>query len=108
MCARVFILEKESPTREVLVMDGIYSWQAAYLAAVCETDDSLMDGSILEARSALEQRLLSPIEGEEYRAVRNAEKALEVLRSERIRKFDGSRSSRQTSEPSQSTLHAFE
>jgi hypothetical protein len=104
MCARIFILEKESPTREVL-MDGIYSWQAAYLAAVCETDDSLMDGRILEARSALEQRLLSPIEGEEYRAVKNAEKALEELRSERIR---NSRSPRQTSEPSQSTLHAFE
>jgi hypothetical protein len=84
-------------------MDGIYSWQAAYLAAVCETDDSLMDGRILEARSALEQRLLSPIEGEEYRAVNNAKKALEVLRSERIRRFEDSRSSRQTSEPSQST-----
>jgi hypothetical protein len=83
-------------------MDGIYSWQAAYLAAVCETDDSLMDGSILEARSALEQRLLSPI------AVKNAKKALEVLRTERIRRFEASRSSRQTSEPSQSTLHAFE
>jgi hypothetical protein len=89
-------------------MDGIYSWQAAYLAAVCETDDSLMDGRILEARSALEQRLLSPIEGEEYRAVKNAEKALEVLRSERIRKFDGSRSSRQTSEPFQSSFEAFD
>jgi hypothetical protein len=89
-------------------MDGIYSWQAAYLAAVCETDDSLMDGSILEARSALEERLLSPIEGEEYRAVKNAKKALEVLRTERIRRFEASRSSRQTSEPSQSTLHAFE
>ena len=89
-------------------MDGVYSWQAAYLAAVCETDDSLMDGRILEARSALEQRLLSPIEGEEYRAVKNAEKALEVLRSERIRKFDGSRSSRQTSEPFQSSFEAFD
>jgi hypothetical protein len=84
-------------------MDGIYSWQAAYLAAVCETDDSLMDGRILEARSALEQRLLSPIEGEEYRAVNNAKKALEVLSSERIRRFEDSRSSRQTSKPSQST-----
>ncbi len=67
-------------------MDGIYPWQAAYLAAVCETDDSLMDGRILEARSALEQRLLSPIEGEEYRAIENAEKALEVLRAERMHK----------------------
>ena len=82
-----------------------YLWHAAYIAAVYETDDSLIDGRILEARSALEQRLLSPIEGEEYRAVENAKKALEVLRSERIRI---SRWSRQTSERSQSTLHAFE
>jgi hypothetical protein len=85
-----------------------YLWQAAYMAVVYETDDSLMDGRILEARSALEERLLSPIEGEEYRAVKNAKKALELLRTERIRRFEGSRSSRQTSEPSQSTLHAFE
>ena len=88
-------------------MDGIYPWQAAYLAAVCETDDSLMDGRILEARAALEQRLLSPIEGEEYRAIENAEKALEVLAAERIPKFDGSGSSRQPSEP-QSSPQAFE
>jgi hypothetical protein len=88
-------------------MDGIYPWQAAYLAAVCETDDSLMDGRILEARAALERQLLSPIEGEEYRAIENAEKALEVLRTERTLKFDGSGSSRQTSEP-QSSPQAFE
>jgi hypothetical protein len=74
-------------------MDGIYPWQAAYLAAACETDDSLMDGRILEARSALEQRLLSPVEGEEYRAIKNAERALEVLRAERIHKSAGSGSS---------------
>ncbi len=84
-----------------------YLWHAAYMAAVCETDDSLMDGRILEARAALEQRLLSPIEGEEYRAIENAEKALEVLRAERIRKFDGLRSPRQTSEP-QSSPQALE
>jgi hypothetical protein len=89
-------------------MDSIYPWQAAYLAAVCETDDSLMDGRILEARSALEERLLSPIEGEEYRAVKNAKKALEVLRTERIRRREGSRSSRQASETSQSSPQAFE
>jgi hypothetical protein len=84
-----------------------YLWHAAYMAAVCETDDSLMDGRILEARAALEQRLLSPIEGEEYRAIENAEKALAGLRAERIRKFDGSGSPRQTSEP-QSSLQALE
>jgi hypothetical protein len=89
-------------------MDGIYPWQAAYQAAVCETDDSLMDGRILEARAALEQRLLSPIEGDEYRAVENAEKALEVLRAERRHKFARSGSSGQTFEPSQSNPQAFE
>jgi|HubBroStandDraft_6_1064221.scaffolds.fasta_scaffold31902_1 hypothetical protein len=85
-----------------------YLWHAAYMAAVYETDDSLMDGRILEARAALEQRLLSPIEGEEYRAVENAEKALEVLRAERIHKFVGWGSSGQTFELSQSTHQAFE
>ncbi len=89
-------------------MGDIYPWQAVYLAAVCETDDSLMDGRILEARAAIEQRLLSPIEGEEYRAIENAEKALEELKAERIQKFDGPRSSRQTSEPSQSSFEAFD
>jgi hypothetical protein len=84
-----------------------YLWQAAYLAAVCETDNSLMDGRILEARAALEQRLLSPIEDEEYRAIENAEKALEVLRVERIQSA-GSGSSRQTSEPFPSSRQAFE
>jgi hypothetical protein len=78
-----------------------YLWQAAYMAAVYETDDSLMEGRILDARAALEQRLLSPIEDEEYRAIENAERALEVLRAERIHRFVGSESSRQTSEPSE-------
>jgi hypothetical protein len=89
-------------------MDTLYPWQAAYLAAVCETDDSLMDGRTLEARAALEQRLLSPIEGEEYRAIENAEKALEVLRAERVHNFAGAGSSEQTFEPSHSSPQAFE
>ncbi len=43
-------------------MDQInYLRQAAYMAAVYETDYSLMDGRILEASAAIEQRLLSPI-----------------------------------------------
>jgi hypothetical protein len=72
-------------------MDGIYPWQEAYLAAVCETDDLLMDGRILEARAALEQRLLSPIDcdSEEYRAIKEAEEALEVLKAERTHKSFG-------------------
>jgi hypothetical protein len=85
-----------------------YLWHAAYMAVVYETDDSLMDGRILEATAALEQRLLSPIEGEEYRAIKNAEKALEVLRAERNHKSVGSGSSGQSFELSQSTHQAFE
>ena len=67
-------------------MDGTYAWQPAYLAAVCETNDELMMGRILEARAAIEQRLLVPIEqdGAEYREIVAAGKALEVLKSERV------------------------
>jgi hypothetical protein len=41
-------------------------------------------GRILEARAAMEQRLLSPIkqEGTEYRELIDAQNALEVLRRE--------------------------
>ena len=65
-----------------------YLWFPAYFAAVCETDDSLMHGRILEALAALEQRLLSPVDtdSEEYRAIKNAEEALATLRVERVTK----------------------
>jgi hypothetical protein len=79
-----------SPGLERMVhMDhAVYLWRDAYQGAVCETDDSLIPGRILEARSAIEQRLLSPIEtdSEEYRALKNAEKALEILKAERVHK----------------------
>jgi formiminotetrahydrofolate cyclodeaminase len=67
-------------------MDGTYIWQTAYLAAVCETNDEMMMGRILEARAAIEQRLLVPIEQDsaEYREIVAAEKALEGLKSERV------------------------
>jgi hypothetical protein len=68
--------------KEWLMDQTNYLWQAAYMAAVYETDYSLMDGRILEARAAIEQRLLSPVEDEEYRAIQNAEEALEVLRAD--------------------------
>jgi hypothetical protein len=67
-------------------MNDIFAWQVAYMSAACETDDSLMDGRILEARAAIEQRLLSPIEGDELRVIQAAQKALEVLRAERVEK----------------------
>jgi formiminotetrahydrofolate cyclodeaminase len=41
---------------------------------------------IMEARAAIEQRLLLPIDedSEEYRAIRAAQNALDVLKSERV------------------------
>ena len=67
-------------------MPSAYTWQAAYLAAVCETDDTRMLVRILEARAAIEQRLLLPIEedSEEYQELKAAQVALHVLKSERV------------------------
>ena len=69
-------------------MNGKYIWQAAYLAAVYETNEELMLGRILEARAAIEQRLLVPMEqnSPEYREIRAAQKALEVLKSEWVQR----------------------
>jgi hypothetical protein len=63
-------------------MDEIYRWQQTYLAAISETDDGRLPGRILEARSAIEQRLLSPIEADELTAIENAHQALEMLQRE--------------------------
>lgn len=67
-------------------MDALHPWQVAYLAAVCETDDSLMPARILAALVAIEQRLLGPIEpdGEEIRAINNAQDGLQGLKAERV------------------------
>jgi hypothetical protein len=67
-------------------MDALYPWQAAYLEAVCETDDALMDGRVLEARAAIEQRLLTPseIDTEEFKAIQNAQDGLQALKAERV------------------------
>jgi hypothetical protein len=63
-----------------------YLWHAAYMAAVCETDDALMDGRVLEARAAIEQRLLTPseIDTEEFKAIQNAQDGLQALKAERV------------------------
>jgi hypothetical protein len=65
-------------------MHSDYLWQAAYLAAVYETDDSLIRGRILEARSAIEERLLSPIDEGELKALKSAQEGLEALQAERV------------------------
>jgi hypothetical protein len=61
-----------------------YRWHPAYHAAVFETDAAQIMGRILEARAAMEQRLLSAIkqDGPEYRELADAQNALEVLKHE--------------------------
>ncbi|MGC1902378.1 MAG: hypothetical protein WA715_01005 [Candidatus Acidiferrum sp.] len=70
-------------------MNVTYAWEEEYLAAVRETDDARMMGRILEARAAIEQRLLLPIEqgSVEHREVLAAQEALEILKSERVDKI---------------------
>jgi hypothetical protein len=67
-------------------MASIDLWRPPYLAAMFETDDSRMMIRIVEARAAIQRRLLLPIDedGEEYRAIKAAQKALDVLKSERV------------------------
>ena len=61
-----------------------YLWFESYLNAICETDDTKQAGRILEARSALEERLLSPVGpgSNEEKAIKNAQKALTILTAE--------------------------
>jgi hypothetical protein len=57
----------------------IYPWQKAYNAAVSETDDSRIPDRIYKAVTAIEQRLRSPVSGEEERALKNAQSAVSTL-----------------------------
>jgi hypothetical protein len=67
-------------------MDERYSWQAAYRAAVLETDYDAMSLRIYEALAAIEQRRLSflEIDGVERQALEDAELGLLALKAERI------------------------
>jgi hypothetical protein len=67
-------------------MNGKYIWQAAYGAAILETDDAAMSLRIYEALAAIEQRRLSylEIDSEEERALEDAERGLLALKAERI------------------------
>jgi hypothetical protein len=62
-----------------------YLWFEPYKNAVCETDDTRLASRILEARSALEQRLLSPVMAgsDEDRAIQSAQVGLRRLIAER-------------------------
>jgi hypothetical protein len=70
------------------IPEAIYLWQQPYLAAVCETDNSLMAIRIYEALAAIEQRRLSPVESdsEEDRALAAADEGLRSLIAERTEK----------------------
>jgi hypothetical protein len=65
-----------------------YLWYPAYFAAVCETNDELMPGRVLEALAAIEQRLLAPIEpgSDELGAIYDAQNGLQTLKTERVMK----------------------
>jgi hypothetical protein len=63
-----------------MTMDTLtnYLWFEPYKNAVCETDDSRLRGRVLEARAAIEQRLLSPVNpgSDEDRALQSAQMGL--------------------------------
>jgi hypothetical protein len=65
-------------------MEPIYSWQAAYHAAVLETDPAQMPVRCYEALAAIEQRLLSLVDwdGAEFRALTAADHAIRSLKRE--------------------------
>jgi hypothetical protein len=59
------------PLPEGVTVDNpeCYLWQPAFSSAVLESDAARMLGTIYEAFAAIEQRLLSPIEEDERRAI---------------------------------------
>jgi len=57
----------------------IYTWQEPYFSTLLETDESRLHARILETRSAFEQRLLSPVDDEELRAMGIAAAALDAF-----------------------------
>jgi hypothetical protein len=63
-----------------------YTWQAAYRAAILETDNAAVSLRIYEALAAIEQRRLSELEpdSEEDRALEAAEQGLLALKAERL------------------------
>jgi hypothetical protein len=63
-------------------------WEEPYIAAIYETDDANMAGRILEATSAIEQRLLSPVEpgSEEDRAIKMLKAGLRLYGPNAVRR----------------------
>jgi histidine ammonia-lyase len=65
-----------------------YDWQLPYTAAICETDNLLMEGRIGEALSAVEERRLSPVQvgSDEGHALAEADAGIQSLITERTEK----------------------
>jgi hypothetical protein len=55
------------------------SWRADYIAAVAEMDPERQRQLFYHAILAIEQRRLSPMDGEEAEAIERADKALRLL-----------------------------
>ena len=60
-----------------------YAWQAVYKAAISERDDSRIPSRIYKAVTAIEQKLRSPVTGEEEQALKKAQAAISELGAER-------------------------
>jgi hypothetical protein len=60
----------------------MYSWQLDYIAALLEVDESKANRRLYEAISAIEQRLLAPLEAgsADEVALRQAQRVIAVLR----------------------------
>jgi hypothetical protein len=61
----------------------IYSWQEPFISILLETDEVKRRVQILETRAAFEQRLLSPVGDEEFRAMGVAAIVLDALEQKR-------------------------
>jgi hypothetical protein len=61
-------------------MEAVYSWQAAYNAALVETNPDLRPERVYKALLAIEERLLSLIKqnSDEFQALRLAAQSLEA------------------------------
>ena len=61
----------------------IYSWQEPYISILLETNEVKRRAQLLEMRAAFEQRLLSPVGDEEFRAMGVAAIVLDGLERKR-------------------------
>jgi hypothetical protein len=70
----------------------MYTWQVDYIAALLEIEDSKLPRRLHDAVAAIEQRLLSPVEPGimEGQAIKQAQKVLAVIRTEKLDPLSGS------------------